>query len=227
MSKKAKKQATWSAKWRRRFVALDKARARAKLAIVDDGGIEKAIRKVWSWANALLPGQDDVGTKGSLQKLQIKMGEALDVLATLTGAALEQFPAPALTSRASPEPAQMSKERSDAVARELLKDPAVRRGFEAEQKRFKDGTRGLTDEQRELARRMGVTDRETLAKLSAAMSTRSATPGARSSSTFTAEQLRVAARLGIKMTDLDPAKVKAHANAMRTGAGVELESRKN
>ncbi len=203
------------------------------LAVADDSGIEAAIRKVWRWANDLLPQQDAKDVIGGLQALQGKMSESIDLLSNLVGAALDPFPEPALTSRAGRSPASRSDDaaaraaRADEVARELLKDPAVRRGYEAAQKSFKDGTWGLSDEQRQLAARIGITDRETPAKLSAAMSAKStasasgAPPKAIGASELTPEQLKLARRLGI--TDVDPEKVREQADAMRSGAGVVIE----
>jgi len=206
----------------------------AKLALTDDAGIEKAIRKVWNWANDQLPQQDAKDVIGALQALQGKASESIDILSNLVGVALDPFPEPALTSRAGRSPALRSDDaaaraaRSDEVARELLKDPAVRRGYEAAQKSFKDGTWGLSDEQRQLTARIGITDRDALAKLSAATVKAQATASASGApsrasgaSELTPWQIKVARRLGI--TDPDPKKIQETADAMRSGAGVVIE----
>jgi len=223
--KERKKIEKWRREWdrersRREAIYLAHTeRRRAGLAISDDGGIEKAIRKVWNWANDQLQEQDAQDVVGALQALQGKQSEALDIFANLTGAALDPFPAPALTSRTGSSPAARAS-RSDEVARELMRDPEVRCGFLQAQQRMKDGTWGLTPEQIQAAAKMGITDRPTLAAMSVAMSAKPSTP-AGGSSPLTPELQKFCRRLAI--ADPDPKAVREMAAKMRSGAGVEMQ----
>ncbi len=230
LERKALKE--WRRNWERAQRGPMRLAARVKLALSDDAGVEKAIRKVWRWADDQLVGQEDVATKGSLQKLQTRMAEGLDVLGNLLGVDLERFPEPTLTSRA---PATRSddtaarKARADEVARELLKDPEVRRGYEAAQKASRDGTFGLSDEQRQVAARLGITDRVTLAKLSSQMVKAQlaalaggAPPKPSAPTALTPELQKFFRRLGIAAPD--PKAVAEMADSIRSRFGFELKS---
>jgi len=224
MSKKSKRAKLE----KRRHEVVNRALGHAgvKLAIADDSGIEKKIRQIWSWADDRLAQQDpqDVDRIGALTRLQSKMSEAIDVLATIVGAALDPFPEPAFMSRTSKSPEQARKERSDAVARELLRNPEIRRAFLEHQRRLKEGTAMLNDEQLAVAKKLGM-DRKTLAEISLAMlskpSTAGGSPKASRAPELTPEQLRAARRLGI--ADPDAKAVAALAARMRSGARVEMQ----